>query len=861
VDVLPHVGDRGVVANDETRDSEWQPEFTATTLADLMAFVGGISGATLEFSTECEPCLSADLGAPVTDLASCATPNWSSTAPTNLTDICSFKIDFGSTFELTQDDSITLDFTMSAPAGVPTNGEIAWNSFGFVGNKENGSALLASEPIKVGIESLPSLEVCDIPLVAAYAIQASCTDGVPNNNGYLQLSTITDGDRFNWSVGSTYTGDADYANATDTTGFPIIIVDTLSNPSGSRDYTIRVFNGASNCFTDVVVTMNEQDCTIGCDCKEFLYMNDPSSGTVHKFEIHADGSTTEINPTGPWYPNGGVSGLPSPHGLGSDLNGNLYIGEGIGINMGDEGDLRRLDCDGNLYPVSNFIIENVYPRNVFSIGNYLFSNKRPSGSSGATSSDYMLVYDLCTETLVDSICFDNPTSTADASLGWGFYIYDDIVYAVTDQHELYAFDPFNYLETSTCVTPFAENVNTYSDAGNNKFGVASDGTHVYVVYAATYNGPAQVLMFDLNGNFITKTAVDNIDGDGGWYGAAAIVYSETCNCIITTSASPNEDCAYAFELDLTPMGPSVVPADIEANAGEPFEAKASAILKECCPTNNNITIDTTLCGTMIDDQIFLQELISCDGIICEGNWQAGGSNTGMTYNTCDNSITITSLMACGSFTLESDGVGNALQCGAFKITVNIEVINHPSVTLLPDSTICIGENILLYGILDTVGMPTYQWQQSTTSCTTGFANITSATDSTYLATPSDTTYFRLITSSSGACASGNCTDTSACVTIYPTELPMATVADVLKCTENSETISVSPSGGIGPYTYSWSGPSIISGQGTDEITASSPGTYTVTVMDAEGCTKTTSGEMTFQSKVCLPATFSIKRGN
>ena len=90
--------------------------------------------------------------------------------------------------------------------------------------------------------------------------------------------------------------------------------------------------------------------------------------------------------------------------------------------------------------------------------------------------------------------------------------------------------------------------------------------------------------------------------------------------------------------------------------------------------------------------------------------------------------------------------------------------------------------------------------------------------------------------------------------------PTAMVADVLKCTKDGETISVMPSGGMGPYTYNWSGPYDLSGETGDNFITSVPGTYTVTVTDNEGCTSTSNGEMTFQSKVCLPVTFTIKKG-
>ena len=87
-----------------------------------------------------------------------------------------------------------------------------------------------------------------------------------------------------------------------------------------------------------------------CKCTQYLYMNDPSGSTnngyVHKFRIDANGGFTEM-PNGttgtiPWFRVGG--GLTSPHGLGQDVNGNLYIGETAG------GDIRKLTCDGTIAP-------------------------------------------------------------------------------------------------------------------------------------------------------------------------------------------------------------------------------------------------------------------------------------------------------------------------------------------------------------------------------------------------------------------------------------------------------------------------------------------------------------------------------
>ncbi|MEL7020818.1 MAG: SdrD B-like domain-containing protein, partial [Bacteroidota bacterium] len=101
---------------------------------------------------------------------------------------------------------------------------------------------------------------CTPPSATVSAQSPSCSNGVLNEDGELQISAMS-GDRFNWSVGNSYTGDSSYANATDVTGLslPIIIADNLENPNGTQEYTVRIFDGLSSCFADIVVSMQEQN--------------------------------------------------------------------------------------------------------------------------------------------------------------------------------------------------------------------------------------------------------------------------------------------------------------------------------------------------------------------------------------------------------------------------------------------------------------------------------------------------------------------------------------------------------------------------------------------------------------------------
>ena len=246
---------------------------------------------------------------------------------------------------------------------------------------------------EVTINDVQDCTTCVPPTAMASAVQATCTGGSVNNDASLQLTGVTDADKVNWSLGNTYTGDPDYANATVIGDLPYTITSGLDNPNGSQEYTIRVFS-ATECYEDFVVTLNEQSCGPVCSCEEYLYVNEvDNGGRVHKFKVNADGSLVEINPENTWYPNGGQSELPSPHGLGTDLNGYLYIGSTFESN----GNIRKLDCDGNIFPVSDFEIGPVGTHNIFSIGNNLYV-KRGDG--------ILQSYDLCYGEMTGEVCLD-----------------------------------------------------------------------------------------------------------------------------------------------------------------------------------------------------------------------------------------------------------------------------------------------------------------------------------------------------------------------------------------------------------------------------------------------------------------------
>ncbi|OAN45081.1 hypothetical protein A6A03_02690 [Chloroflexus islandicus] len=146
IDILPWVGDVGVVRFNDPRESEWQPY--------LAGPISVPDGATVYYSTTNNPCRNPDLGLadvdgnPI-DSPGCVDPQWSTSLPADITTVRSIRINFGSRILYPQ-DSVVITWPMRAPVG-GTPGEVAWNTFGYRATDINGNPLLAAEPPRVGI--------------------------------------------------------------------------------------------------------------------------------------------------------------------------------------------------------------------------------------------------------------------------------------------------------------------------------------------------------------------------------------------------------------------------------------------------------------------------------------------------------------------------------------------------------------------------------------------------------------------------------------------------------------------------------------------------------------------------------------
>lgn len=419
-----------------------------------------------------------------------------------------------------------------------------------------------------------------------------------------------------------------------------------------------------------------------CSCIDYLYLNDTGSNTnfVEKFRINAnDGSLTEIGDSQngqPWLNANNL--VDGPHAIANDINGNLYIGENDQAN-GEYGILKfncagqKIDADLSTPAIDNFT-DDGFSFNHFINDGLFYAN---IFSDFQTGTGDLVIYDLCT---------GNRVGCMREAYFWGFAKGNDGYWYATGtaavggfQNAIYRglLDPAAYTDGAGGCGSFelvATDASLGVPNGSRVIGInqGPDGT----LYAAVsggggFNAPSYLINFDTNGNLITQSLVDNqIENNSAdnlnWGGSRGLVYN---NGFLYVSSG--DDCIAVFDAATLTYQPA-----LSFNVQGEFP-KQIGLVTECCPLNSSLKVDTVLCVNTINELLFLQDFISCDGPVCEGTWQQDPNNTGLTYNVCDNSLSLNEPGACGIFTYQSDGNGSNTQCGVFKLELSIKLAEGP----------------------------------------------------------------------------------------------------------------------------------------------------------------------------------------
>ncbi len=181
-------------------------------------------------------------------------------------------------------------------------------------------------------------------------------------------------------------------------------------------------------------------------------------------------------------------------------------------------------------------------------------------------------------------------------------------------------------------------------------------------------------------------------------------------------------------------------------------------------------------------------------------------STGLNYDTIANPMALPTTTTTYTVVVTDNASNSA------SATVTITVNPLPVVNPIDDQTICAGS----CATLDASGGILYSWFPSIGISSTNIANPVACPTSTI-------TYTVTITDANGCYATDN-------ITIFVDQGPSVTTTSTPASgglCNGSATWTVV--GGTPPYSYVWSG-------GEDPINGLCPGTYSVTVTDANGCT-------------------------
>ena len=136
-------------------------------------------------------------------------------------------------------------------------------AFGFVKQLVSGNA--PGSPVQTGIDDIVLTGTClTVPNVIGRIQVPTClADGTTNDDGKLTIDFFEPSNRFDFTIGSTYTGTATFATAT-----PIpadgVLATNLANPATDTTYTVRIIND-QDCIFDLTVDMITASCPFLCD--------------------------------------------------------------------------------------------------------------------------------------------------------------------------------------------------------------------------------------------------------------------------------------------------------------------------------------------------------------------------------------------------------------------------------------------------------------------------------------------------------------------------------------------------------------------------------------------------------------------
>jgi hypothetical protein len=812
IDILPFVGDKGVVVYGTDRLSQWRPY--------LVGAVTAPAGATVSYSTVSNPCRT-ELGLTV---AGCTAPSWSTTPPTDITTVRSIKFDLG-TITINPNDSVVLSWPMRAPTTAPTGGDIAWNSFGYVATRtDNSTVLLASEPRKVGISVQPG-------------------------------SPADFGDRVWLDVNAN--GIQDAAETTGVSGIKVELYQDNGN------------NIAETSDTYIGFTMTDSD-------GSYLFPNLPAGNYFAVFSgLSVGQSVSPANANGNNSDALDSDGTPFGAGKWATTVTNLTALEvGRTWDLGlytsitcptpatvDAGSDQTL-CTNVFTMAATTPSVGIGTWSVVSGTATIADIYSPTTSVTLTSSDARLIWTVSAGTCTDrfkNVDLEVLAATTITTHPTGFSICQGqagsaLSIAASGSSLNYQWQistdniSFGNIlgQTGTSYTPSVSSVGTtyYRAAITNSCGTIHTNSAT-----VTVRTPASVTASNvaacMGGTIQLNATATPVGGTFSWTGVggfSAATQNTTRNSV-TTAMSGTYTVLYTAPNGCTDNDNTVV-----------------TIMAD--PTVN-ITGTNTIC---IGGSTTLTAAVSGGSGTTSYQWQQNISGTWTNVGTNSITYATSALTATTDFRVVITQSDNG--CGVTSSAYTITVMPDPSVSFTGNNTVCSGgTTTLTANITDGFGTTTYQWQQNIAGTWTNVG--TNSTNYTTSALTTNTDYRVLITQTGS-----NCSSTSSTFTVSVVPDPSVNITGSSSICSNTNTIlTANVTGGSGAASYQWQVNvfGIWTNVGTNSVTYTTPNlllntNYRVIVTQTGGgCTATSSAyAITIQAGTAVtaqPSGFSICQGD
>lgn len=313
-------------------------------------------------------------------------------------------------------------------------------------------------------------------------------------------------------------------------------------------------------------------------------------------------------------------------------------------------------------------------------------------------------------------------------------------------------------------------------------------------------------------------------------GSFSVTVTDISGCTATASTNINEPSALVANessADISCNGANDGVASVSVSGGTPpysylwNTGNTSATITGLSVGNYSVTV-TDANGCIIQSSFNINEPALLTASTSPTNASCNGSNDGAVDLTVNGGTTpYTYNWSNGSSSQDLNGIG----AGNYSVTVtdangceatSSSTVNEPTAILLSTSSSnisCNGANDGTINVISSGGTSPYSYEWNNGSTSSGLSGLTAGN------------YFVTVTDASG------CTATDEVTLTEPATLSLLLSGTDASCDQTDGSVSASVSGGTAPYTYLWS-----NGATTVSISALDSGTYTLTVIDAQGCT-------------------------